>query len=82
MKPKLMSDFKVGNKYQYTTITEAKPFPATLEGYGPQLPGKHLMTITLIIYDEEGSHEVLASFLMVGRDEKDLTFTCVFNNFK
>jgi len=82
MKPKLMSDFKIGNTYAYKTITDAKPFPAELTGYGPQLPGKHLMTVTLIIYDDEGSHEVLASFLMVGRDEKDLTFNCVYNTFK
>jgi len=82
MKPKLLSEFIVGNKYAYKTITDSKPFPATLTGYGPQVPGQHFMTIILIVYDDQGSHELLCSFVMVGRDEKDLTFNCVFNNFK
>jgi len=82
MKPKSMKDFIVGNEYQYKTITDTKLFSAALYGYGPQLPGTHLVTIVFTEYHEHGSTEKIASFVMIGREEKDLVFRCSFNSFR
>lgn len=74
-----IKDFKVGELYDYTTITSESRPGINLRGYGPQAPGLH--TVMLICYAGDIPYDQICTFIFT-KVEEDKIFRCIFNNYK
>ena len=79
MKALAMDKFVVGKDYPYTVITNSRPNPSNLRGYGPEVIGKYFITIN--IFPDIHPEKQICSFILTG-SSKEYIFTCVYNDFK